>query len=119
MGDIISLHQPLDERRLHEALREITDADTTAVVLIATGPGYVGVRAFGPADQVREAMMTAITVGQNSTIRERVAIAICNATSGLEGPAGIHPCECAPEGRTECVDMLRAADEALAAVLKG
>ena len=60
MGDVIPLHQPLDERRLHEALREITDDNTTAVVLIATGPGYVGVRSFGPADQVKEAVAAAL-----------------------------------------------------------
>lgn len=48
------------------------------------------------------------------TLRERVAIAICQATSGGEGPEGVHQCECAAEGKTDCADMLRAADAALA-----
>jgi hypothetical protein len=48
-----------------------------------------------------------------TTLRERVAIAICDTTSGLEGPPGMHECECKPDGVTECADMLRAADAAI------
>lgn len=73
MGNVIPLHQPLDERRLHEALREITDASTTSVVLIATGPGYVGVRSFGPADQVKQAMLETIS-DQSEAYRLRQAL---------------------------------------------
>ncbi len=73
MGEVIPLHQPLDERRLHDALREITGDDTTAVVLIATGPGYVGVRSFGPADQVKEAMRETLN-DQSESYRLRQAL---------------------------------------------
>ena len=60
MGEVIPLIPPLDERRLHEALREITGHETTAVVLIAVSPGYVGVRSFGPSQICREAVESAL-----------------------------------------------------------
>ena len=52
-----------------------------------------------------------------TTLREIIAIQICEATSGGEGLPGIHKCECRLKGwTTECVDMLKAADGALAAI---
>ena len=60
MGEVIPLIPPLDERRLHAALSEITGDDTTAVVLVAVSPGYVGVRTFGPSEQCQEALRSAL-----------------------------------------------------------
>lgn len=52
-----------------------------------------------------------------TTLREIIAIQICEATSGGEGVPGIHRCDCMLSGwTTECADMLKAADGALAAI---
>ncbi len=51
--------------------------------------------------------------------REAIAIAICDATSGGEGPRGLpgKDCECTVGGATVCPDMLRAADAAIAVLV--
>jgi len=55
-----------------------------------------------------------------TTMRERIAIAICDETSGGEGVAakGVHPCECKDCGSTGCVDMLKLADVVLACLVE-
>lgn len=56
MGDVIPLVQPLDEQRLIDALREITDDTTEAVVILTLSPSRIGVRAFGPDSLCRDAI---------------------------------------------------------------
>ncbi len=52
--------------------------------------------------------------------RDAIAIAICDATSGGEGPRGLpgKECECKGSDMTKCADMLRAADGAIAALVE-
>lgn len=47
VGDVIQLARPIDEARLLAALREITDSETTAIVIIAATSSTISVRAFG------------------------------------------------------------------------
>lgn len=56
MGEVIDLLQPLDERRITDAVREITNAETRIVIVIAASPDAVGVRSFGPRDHVIKAL---------------------------------------------------------------
>lgn len=51
--------------------------------------------------------------------RERIAIAICCATSGGQGPPGVHECDCKDSGKTECPDTLAAADGAIFVMMGG
>lgn len=51
MGDVIPIVQPLDEQRIIDAIREITDETTEAIVVVTVSPAFVGMRSFGPAEK--------------------------------------------------------------------
>lgn len=61
VSNVIQLIQPIDESRLHAALREITGADTNAIVLVTASDDAIGVRSFGPDRQCMDALKAALT----------------------------------------------------------
>jgi hypothetical protein len=56
MGNVVPLHQPMPVERLISAIDEITNADTDAVIIIASSPDGVSVRTFGDGKKCRAAM---------------------------------------------------------------
>ena len=47
MGEVVPLLPMLDERKIYDALREITDETTETIVIITVSQTSIGVRSFG------------------------------------------------------------------------
>ncbi len=64
MTNVVPLIRPIEESKLIEALREITDDTTDAVIVITRSGNLIAARTFGPdAVEVLIDMATAISEG--------------------------------------------------------